>query len=79
MGHHIDAAGRFQSDKHPELPVDKVVISFKDPLARTALSALAVAYNNADHEFASDRERLTTIGRGPAPPPQPNMPIGKWT
>jgi len=64
MGHHIDTAGRFQSDKHPELPPDKVLISFTDPLAMAALSALALAYNNADHAFASDiRERLATVGQ----------------
>ncbi len=61
MGHHIDELGRFQSDKHPQLPPDTVLISFKDPLARKALSALAIAYNNKDHDFAHDiRRRLST-------------------
>lgn len=65
MGHHIDSDGRFQSDKHPELPPDKLLISFTDPFAWAAFSALALAYNNVDHEFATDiRERLTTIGQG---------------
>lgn len=63
MGHqHIDELGRFQSDKHPELSPDTVLLSFKDPLARAALSALAVAYNNEDHDFAHDiRRRLASI------------------
>ena len=75
MGHHIDKMGRFQSDKYPDLPADAVRISFGDPLARSALSALALAYNNTDHEFAADiRERLGTVGDGPIPPP--NSTIG---
>ena len=48
MGHHIDAAGCFQSDKHPELPPDKVLISFEDPFARAALAALALAVHVAE-------------------------------
>ncbi len=79
MGHHITETGQFQSDKHPDLPVDTVRISFRDPLARSALAALAVAYNNVDHEFSSDiRERLSTIGSGPvAPPPSDIGPFGR--
>lgn len=65
MGHHIDSQGFFRDDKYPDLGPDKIVLSFKDPQARTALVALAIAYNNSEFEFASDiRERLTSIVRG---------------
>lgn len=77
---HIDNQGRFQSDKHPELPPDKVIVAFDDPLARPALAALALAYNRVDHGFASDiRERLSTIAGGRVPTPPPDTPIGKGT
>lgn len=64
MGHHIDKEGRFQSDKYPDLPPDKIVLSFKDPRARTALYALAECYEAADPELSADiRTRLrATIG-----------------
>ena len=56
------------------------MISFEDPFARAALAALALAYNNRDHEFASDiRERLSTLERGRVPQPPPDTPIGKGT
>ncbi len=63
MGRFIDEQGRFQSDKYPDLAPDKIVVSFKDPHARRALGALAIAYNNSDHELATAiRTRLTTFG-----------------
>ncbi len=37
MGHHTDSDGRFQSDNYPDLPPDKIVLSFNDPEARRAL------------------------------------------
>ena len=37
MRRHIDADGRFQSDKYPDLAPDKIVLSFRDPAARKAL------------------------------------------
>ena len=37
MGHHIDDQGRFQSDRHPDLAPDKIVLSFRDPAAKAAL------------------------------------------
>ena len=81
MGHgHIDELGRFQSDKYPDLSPDTLLVSFKDPLARKALSALAIAYNNKDHDFASDiRRRLSTIEHDAVPPSPENTPIGKGT
>lgn len=58
MGHHIDAEGRFQSDKYPELAPDKVVISLKDSRTWAGLRVIAVAYctnSGADaREFGSD-------------------------
>jgi len=54
MGHHINDKGEFQSDKYPEIGPDKIVLSFKDPLARTALYQLAVSYERTDPELADD-------------------------
>lgn len=62
MGHHINAAGQFQSDRHPNLGPDKVVLSFKDPQALMALAVLARGYERKDPDFARDiRTRLDTI------------------
>ncbi len=52
MGHHINDQGQFQSDKYPDLPPDKIVLSFKDPAARTALTAYALCAT--DRELAKD-------------------------
>ena len=55
MGHHINAKGRFQSDKYPELPPDKVVISLKDPRTQEGLRIIAVQYqDDGDKEFGDD-------------------------
>ena len=43
MGNHINKDGQFQSDKHPDLPPDKIILSFKDPVARVALGIYALA------------------------------------
>ncbi len=57
MGHHIDSEGRFQSDKFPDLAPDKIVLSFKDRAARSALWFFAAA--TQDQELAEDiRTRL---------------------
>ena len=62
MGHHIDSEGRFQSDKYPNLPPDKIVLSFKDPAARRALEELAVAYECVDLDLAEDvQARLDSL------------------
>ncbi len=75
MGHHIDGEGRFQSDRHPDLAPDKIVLSFKDRLACAALATLATNYKNVDPGLAQDIwERLRTIGSGyehPVPIVQP--------
>lgn len=60
MGHHIDSAGRFKSDKYPELPPDKIVLSFNDPEALRALEVFASICK--DVELAEDvGERIRTI------------------
>lgn len=41
MGHHINNEGQFQSDKYPDLPPDKIILSFKDPHAKEALRRYA--------------------------------------
>lgn len=77
---HIDTYGRFQSDKYPYLPPDKIVISFKDPLAIAALYALAKSYARRDEQLATDiRRRLHSIAREELgvdhlPEPQPGGP-----
>ena len=52
MGHHIDSEGRFQSDKYPELPPDKIILSFKDPVARRHL--YYYAHETDDIELGKD-------------------------
>jgi len=54
VGHHIDSEGRFQSDKYPDLPPDKVVISLKDPRSWPGMRMIAAAYSDEDYEFAGD-------------------------
>lgn len=71
MGNHIDSQGHFQSDLHPNLKPDRIVLSFKDPLARRALRALAVDYREADSDLARDiQKRLMSIDSDPAPTPE---------
>jgi len=60
MGHHINSDGQFQSDKYPELPPDKMVLSFKDKHARYCL--LMYAKYTSDKELAEDiRTRYNSI------------------
>lgn len=60
MGHHIDPKGRFQSDRHPELAPDKIVLSFKDEAARSALYLFARL--TEDTELGKDiRDRLISL------------------
>ena len=60
MGHHIDSEGRFQSDKHPELPPDRIILSFADPEARDALKWFGMT--TKDRELGDDvLERVETI------------------
>ena len=67
MGHHLDAQGRFQSDKYPELKPDKIVVSFTDLNAQRALATLAVDYAKADPELSQDIfARLNALSRAAA-------------
>ena len=51
---HIDAQGQFQSDKYPDLPPDKIVLSFNDLKARIALRRLADDYRWKDNQLSKD-------------------------
>lgn len=62
MGHHINSIGKFQSDKHPDLKPDRILLSFKDPQAWSALAALAESYHTVDPELSDDiRTRIRSI------------------
>lgn len=65
MGHHINDKSQFQSDKYPELPPNKIILSFKDKHARTALIKYAneLLENHVDAELAIDI--LTVIIKWP--------------
>jgi hypothetical protein len=70
MGAHIDNEGRFQSDKHPTCPPDKVPLSLNDPLAQPLLWEYAEKFRAAnkdnDPEFADDvQARLRAVGYAP--------------
>jgi hypothetical protein len=70
VGHHIDDKGRFQSDKYPDLPPDKVILSFSDPAAIYALKNYAwhVHSYGGDTEFADDLiARIKTVEKGTPP------------
>lgn len=58
MGHHIvnDEEGNpaFQSDKHPELPLNKVLVNLANPLSERGMRQLAEDYREKDAEFADD-------------------------
>jgi len=41
MGHHINKSGQFQSDKHPDLPPNKIALDFRDIHARPCLKMYA--------------------------------------
>lgn len=69
MGHHIDSEGRFQSDKHPDLAPDKIIVSFKDYRAHAALAMLSLSYLETDPELATDiRTRLEALASLPFSP-----------
>ena len=60
MGHHIDDQGRFQSDKHPELKPDHIVLDFRDPIAQEVIWIYACQCD--DVELAQDiMTRLQTL------------------
>lgn len=75
MGHHINDQGQFQSDKHPELPPDRIRLNFHNPHSQEALWKLACSYAGLvsetsglprDQELAEDiGVRLFSIGFRP--------------
>ena len=52
MPHHINKKGQFQSDLHPELPPNKIILSFYDPEARQALEYFG--HLTKDRELGED-------------------------
>ena len=67
MGHHINAEGQFQSDKHPDLPPDRIRLNFNNPNSHAALWQLAKSYASVDPELAEDiGMRLWSLGSRPS-------------
>ena len=67
-GHHINAAGKFDSDKYPELPEDLVAINVSKPRNWPGLLLIANAYQEKDPEFADDlRGRILALINESAP------------
>lgn len=56
MGAHINAEGRFQSDKYPTCPAGKVPLSVNDPAAQNLLWEYAQRRRTVDAEFSADLE-----------------------
>lgn len=56
MGDHIDAEGRFQSDKYPTCPAGKVPLSTRDRTAQDLLWRYAQRRRAVDPVFAADLE-----------------------
>lgn len=67
MGHHFDAEGRFQSDKHPDLPPDRIRLNLANPRSEKALRQLARDYADKDPELARDLDARLTVLHGPPP------------
>jgi hypothetical protein len=66
MGHHLTDDGQFKSDRHPDLPAGKIVLSFKDPHAQLGLWVTAIDYRAHDPELSADiMEALTRVGSVP--------------
>lgn len=66
MGHHINAHGEFQSDKHPDLPPDRIRINMSNPRSQRAMWQLALDYEDKDPELSADiRTRLSALGSRP--------------
>lgn len=68
MGHHLTADGQFQSDRHPDLPPNKIVLSFKDPHAHLGLWTVAIEYQQDDPELSGDM--MTALDALGAVPPR---------
>ena len=54
MGHHLTDDGQFKSDRHPDLPAGKIILSFKDVNAQLGLWVTAIEYQDADAELSGD-------------------------
>ena len=54
MGHHINEKGEFQSDKHPDLPPDRIRVNLANPRSERAMRVLAQDYSGKDPELAND-------------------------
>jgi hypothetical protein len=69
MSEHIDASGRFQSDKYDWCKPDFVPLKVTDSMAQPVLWAYAQARRSVDAAFADDLERrLLAVGYEPAEP-----------
>jgi hypothetical protein len=63
MGHHLTDDGQFKSDRYPDLPAGKIVLSFKDRHAQLGLWVTAIDYRAYDPGLSADiMEALTRIG-----------------
>lgn len=66
MSEHIDAGGRFQSDKYPWCQPDFVPLKVTDKAAQPLLWMYAKAREDIDREFSCDlRARLRAVGFDP--------------
>ena len=66
MGHHLTDDGQFKSDRHPDLPAGKIVLSFKDPHAQLGLWVTAMDYRAHDPELSADMvAALANLGSAP--------------
>lgn len=63
---HINADGKFQSDKYPTTPPGKVPLSVEDPTAQDLLWEYAQRRRAVDREFADDLE-WALVGAGYQP------------
>jgi len=82
MGAHL-IDGEFQSDKYPDTPRNKLLISLKDPDAQDLLWAYAQRHRTIDAEFSDDLEQaLLNLGYTPpqrmALPPWPSDDPDVW-
>jgi len=58
MGHHINAEGGFQSDKHPSLPPNRIRLNLENPRSYRALRQLAEDYSRHDAELGADLNQV---------------------
>lgn len=62
MGDYLNNEGKFRSDKYPELPDDKIILSFRDSEAHEALRVFAESTSNK--ELGEDvKKRLESIAK----------------